>query len=150
VTVPSSASVYDAEQATVHNGLSADLSVSKYPAFSIAARKCTLAAKFSPVWQPWVQTGRPAAEASAAIRSASVTPPQLDRAETSRDPPTRLLGGGGGRGAAEREAARICGHRPGRAAQEPVQRLAEPLAVQVPACQVDPGHDRGPLTADLA
>ena len=43
------------------------------------ARKCTLAAKFSPVWQPCVQTGSPAAEASAAMRTASVTPPQRDR-----------------------------------------------------------------------
>jgi hypothetical protein len=37
------------------------------------------------VWQPCVQTGRPAAEASAAIRSASVIPPQRDRSGWTTD-----------------------------------------------------------------
>jgi hypothetical protein len=63
----------------VRSGLSVEPSASKYQAFSMLARKWTLAAKLRPVWQPCVQIGRPAADASEAIRSASVMPPPLDR-----------------------------------------------------------------------
>ena len=248
--MPSAASVYEAEQAVVRSGLSVEPSASKYQAFSMPVRKCTLAAKFSPVWQPWVQTGRPAADASAAIRSASVMPPQRDRSGcmivggaavdeplevipgvqvlarrqrqhragqrrcrapgpvlvgrdrllepacprlgqhrehradvvdrvtavgvgqqrhvraelgTQRQGPFditvesvaepqldgavpagdllgRLLGDCDGLGVAEREAARVGGHRSGRPAQQPVQRLAERLALDVPERHVDPAH----------
>jgi len=59
--------VYDTEHATVRSGLSVDPSASKYQPFSTepGSARC---GEFSPVWQPWVQTGSPAGEASDAIR----------------------------------------------------------------------------------
>src|SRR6185437_11024979 len=69
-----------------------------------------------------------------------VAEPQLDGPVARGDLAEGLVDDRARRGVAEREAARVGGHLPGRTAEQPVQGDAEGLAGQVPQGQVDPAH----------
>src|SRR5262249_17493801 len=78
-TMPCASTLYGEDTSSSRNLLSFEISPSKYPPLSIAERKWIDAAWFSPVIELCGWTGSFHAEASAAMRSASVRPPVFDR-----------------------------------------------------------------------